>query len=155
MLMRKLRKKLKRPRSPWDSARLEVEGKLLKEFGLRRKREIWSAEATVRNFRHRARSLIAVRDEKKTKIIIDRLVYMGLVQKGQGLEHVLQLKAGDLLNRRLQTLVFRKGFASTVKEARQSITHGHIYVGGRRTLFPAYIVPAENENLIEIRGGKK
>jgi small subunit ribosomal protein S4 len=153
--MRRLRKKLKRPRSPWDSERLEGETKLLKEFGLRRKREIWSAEEIVRNFRRRARSLIAVRDEKKVKIMLDRLVYMGLVEKGHGLEHVLQLKAGDLLNRRLQTMVFKKGFASTVNEARQSITHGHVYVGGRRTVFPAYIVPVDQENMIEIKGGKK
>ena len=153
--MRRLKKKLKRPRRPWDSTRLEEETKVLKEFGLRRKREIWSAEEIVRNFRRRARSLIAVRDEKKIKIMLDRLAYMGLIQKGQGLEHVLQLKVGDLLNRRLQTLVFRKGFAQTVNGARQSITHGHVYVGGRRTNFPAYIVPVEKEGMIEIRGGKK
>jgi small subunit ribosomal protein S4 len=155
MIMRRLKKKLKRPRRPWDSSRLDEEAKVLREFGLRRKREIWSAEEIVRNFRRRARNLIAVKDEKKAKIMLDRLVSMGLIQKGQGLEYVLQLKVNDLLNRRLQTLVFKKGFASTVNGARQSITHGHIYVAGRRTTFPACIVPIENENLIEIRGGKK
>ncbi len=153
--MRKFKKKLKRPRTPWDSARLEEETKLLKEFGLRRKREIWSAEEIVRNFRRRARSMIAVKDERKTKIMIDKLAEMGMTQKGQGLEHVLQLKASDLLNRRLQTIVFKKGFAKTIKEARQSIIHGHVYVDGRRTKFPAFLVPIEKENLVEIRGVKK
>ena len=153
--MRRLKKKLSRPRAPWDSARLEDETKLLKEFGLRRKREIWSAEERVRNFRRRARSLIAMKDDNKIQILLDRLVYLGLIQKGQGLDHVLQLKAGELLNRRLQTLVFKKGFASSVKEARQRITHGHIFVEGRKMVFPAYIVPVDKENLIDLKGGKQ
>ena len=153
--MRRLRKKLSRPRTPWDSVRLEDETKLLKEFGLRRKREIWSAEERVRNFRRRARSLIAVKNEEKTQILLDRLVYLGLIQKGQGLDQVLQLKVGELLNRRLQTLVFNKGFASTVKEARQRITHGHIFVSERKMIFPAYIVPVDKENLINVKGGKQ
>lgn len=153
--MRRFKKKLSRPRAPWDSARLEDENKLLKEFGLRRKREIWSAEERVRNFRRSARSLIAVKDDNKIQILLDRLVYLGLIQKGQGLDQVLQLKAGELLNRRLQTLVFKKGFASSVKEARQMITHGHIFVEGRKMVFPAYIVPVDKENLIDVKGGKQ
>ncbi len=155
MLMRRLRKKLKRPRTPWDSTRIEEEGKLLREFGLRRKKEIWRAQEIVRNFRRRARNLIAVKDEKKTKILLDKLTELGLLQKGQGLDQVLQLKVNDILNRRLQTLVQRKGFATTIKEARQKITHGHVYVAGRKTAFPAYIVPAKNEGLITVKGGSR
>lgn len=155
MVMRRLRKKLKRPRAPWDSSRIEEEGKLLREFGLRRKREIWSAQEVVRNFRRRARSLIAVKDEKKTEILFDKLVELGLLQKGQGLDHVLQLKTNDILNRRLQTIVLKKGFATTIKDARQRITHGHVYVGGRKTTFPSYIVPVKNEGLITLKGGSK
>jgi small subunit ribosomal protein S4 len=153
--MRKLKKKLKRPRAPWDSTRLEEEKKILKEFGLRRKREIWSAGEIVRNFRRRARNLVAVKDEKKENIMLERLASMGLIQKGQGLEHVLNLKVNDLLNRRLQTIVFKKGYASTIKGARQSIVHGHVLIAGRKTTYPAYIVPAESESQIEFKGEKK
>jgi small subunit ribosomal protein S4 len=153
--MRRLRKKLMRPRAPWDATRLEEETKILREFGLRRKREIWSAEEIVRNFRRRARSLIAVKDERKTQILLNRLVNMGLIQKGQGLDQVLQLKANEILGRRLQTLVFKKGFASTIKEARQRITHGHVYVGERKMVFPSYIVLVEEENQITAKGGKQ
>jgi len=144
-----------RPRAPWDATRLEEETKILREFGLRRKREIWSAEEIVRNFRRRARSLIAVKDERKTQILLNRLVNMGLIQKGQGLDQVLQLKANEILGRRLQTLVFKKGFASTIKEARQRITHGHVYVGERKMVFPSYIVLVEEENQITAKGGKQ
>jgi small subunit ribosomal protein S4 len=151
--MRRLKRKLKRPRTPWDSVRVEEETKIMKEFGLRRKREIWRAQEIVRNFRRRARNLIAVKDENKTKILLDKLVKIGLLQKGQKLEDVLQLKVTDLLNRRLQTLVYKKGFASSIKHARQKITHGHVYIGERRVIYPSYIVPIEEEELIRLKGG--
>ncbi|MEE9323688.1 MAG: 30S ribosomal protein S4 [Candidatus Aenigmarchaeota archaeon] len=153
--MRRLRKKFKNPKTPWDSSRLEEEGKLLREFGLKRKREIWRAESIVREFRRRARDLIAVKDEEKTKILLDKLVGLGLIEKGQGLDHVLVLSANGLLNRRLQTLVLKKGFASSIKEARQKIAHGHVYVDERRMKFASYIVPVGKEQMIRVEGGKK
>lgn len=155
MFMRKLRKKFKRPKRPWDSSRIGEEAKLLREFGLRRKREIRKAEAIVREFRRRARNLIAVKDEGKTKILLDKLVGLGLIEKGQGLDQVLTLGVNNVLNRRLQTLVFKKGFAPSVNEARQMIAHGHVLVGGRRMKFASYMVPAEKEKLISTEGGKK
>ena len=51
--MRKLRKKTKRPKTPWDSVRIEEEKKILTDYGLRRKRELRSAEEVLRNFRAR------------------------------------------------------------------------------------------------------
>jgi len=153
--MRRLRRKFKRPRAPWDAARIEEEAKILREFGLRRKREIRKAEAIVRNFRRRARNLIAVKDEKKMKILLDKLTEIGLIQKGQGLDQVLQLKASDILGRRLQTIVYKKGYASSIKDARQKIVHGHVYLEGRKTTFPSYLVPAEKEVLIQVKGEKK
>ena len=73
---------------------------------------------------------------------------------GQGLDHVLTLRANDILNRRLQTIVFKKGYASTIKGARQMISHGHVYVGDRRMAFPSYVVPVEKERLIKVEGLK-
>jgi small subunit ribosomal protein S4 len=153
--MRRIRKKMKRPRAPWDAVRLEEEGKMLREFGLRRKREIWSAEAIVRSFRRRARNLIAMKDEKKMKILLDKLTEIGLIQKGQGLDQVLQLKTNNILERRLQTIVYKKGHASSIKDARQKIVHGHVYLGGRRTTFPSFIVSAAQESVITVKGGNK
>ncbi len=65
------------------------------------------------------------------------------------------MSVNDILNRRLQTLVFKKGFASSIKEARQKIAHGHIHVGGRKMTFASYIVPVEKEKMIRMEGGKK
>jgi small subunit ribosomal protein S4 len=153
--MRKLRRIYKKPKRPWDSSRIEEERKILREFGLSKKREIWVAEAIVREFRRRARDLIAIKDENQKKILLDRLVGLGLLQKGQGLENVLALNVRDVLNRRLQTLVFQKNFADTIKHARQRITHGHVYMGDRRIIFPSYIVPVGKEGMIKLKGGKK
>ncbi len=155
MIMRRLRRKFKNPKTPWDSSRIEEEGKLLREFGLKRKREIWRAESIVREFRRRARNLIAVKDEEKTKILLDKVVGLGLLEKGGGLDQVLTLSVNDILNRRLQTLVLKKGFASTVKEARQKIAHGHVFVGDRVAKFSSYIVPVGKESMIRVKGGKK
>ena len=45
-----------------------------------------------------------------------------------------------LLESRLDNVVFRLGFARTRKEARQTVTHGHILVNGRRVDIPSYRV---------------
>jgi small subunit ribosomal protein S4 len=52
-------------------------------------------------------------------------------------EHVL-----ILLERRLDNVVFRLGFATSRAHARQVITHGHVRVNGRRSAIPSYWVKA-------------
>ena len=48
----------------------------------------------------------------------------------------------SILERRLDNVVFRLGFARTRKEARQTVCHGHITVNGRRVDIPSYHVKA-------------
>ena len=153
--MRRIRKKTKKPRSPWDSSLLEEEKKILATYGLRRKREILKARAILRNFRRRARSLIAERNEEAEGILLDKLANLGLLQKGQGLDDALALTVENILDRRLQTIVFRKGAAKTPKQARQIITHGRLSIEGRRMAYPSYLVPVEEEAKIKIKGGRK
>jgi len=45
-----------------------------------------------------------------------------------------------LLERRLDNVVYRLGFATTRAQARQLVTHGHITVNGRKTNVPSYTV---------------
>ena len=45
-----------------------------------------------------------------------------------------------LLERRLDNLVYRMGFASSRTQARQLVMHGHFEVGGRRVDIPSYLV---------------
>ncbi|HEX9681577.1 MAG TPA: 30S ribosomal protein S4 [Acidimicrobiales bacterium] len=44
----------------------------------------------------------------------------------------------QLLERRLDNVVFRAGWASSRNQARQLVRHGHISVGGRRVTIPSY-----------------
>jgi small subunit ribosomal protein S4 len=139
------------PRTPWRRDRLLEESRLLGVYGLRNKRELWKATTIVRYFRHRARALLAApvevreREEKK---LVEKLIELGLLKEGAKLDDVLNLRVEDLLERRLQTIVYKKGLAKTVYEARQLIVHGHIAIAGRRITSPSYIVPRDEENLI-------
>ncbi len=63
----------------------------------------------------------------------------------QFLDNVLDLTIEDILERRLQTIVFRKGLARTIYQSRQLITHGHVTIDGRRVTIPGYIVPKADE----------
>jgi small subunit ribosomal protein S4 len=45
-----------------------------------------------------------------------------------------------LLERRLDNMVYRAGFAATIWAARQLVTHGHITVNGKRLNLPSYQV---------------
>lgn len=44
------------------------------------------------------------------------------------------------IERRLDNVVFRLGFAMTRREARQAVTHGHFTVNGKRVNIPSYLV---------------
>jgi len=147
--MRKIRKTYSKPRRPWDKARIEEEAKIMKKYGLRRKREIWRAAALLRSFRQRARNLAAVKNEEEEKKLLERLYRLGLLEKGASLNDVLSLTVEDILERRLQTIVAKKGLANTVKQARQFIVHGHIGVEGRRVKFPSFLVTRELEDKID------
>ena len=146
--MRRLRKKFKRPRKPWDLKRMEEEKELLKKYGLRRKKEIWKTETILRNYRRRARELNAVKNPEQEKILLDKLVKLGVLEKGQNLDDVLALTVNDFLERRLQTLVYKKGLANTIKHARQLIVHGHIAVDGRRIRYPSMLITRDLEDKI-------
>jgi len=62
-------------------------------------------------------------------------------------------KTGDnlliLLERRLDNVVFKLGFAVTRRESRQLVGHGHFLVAGRRVNIPSYLV--RSGDVVEIR----
>lgn len=51
-----------------------------------------------------------------------------------------------LLEKRLDNIVYRLHFASSRKQARQLVAHGHILVNGRRVTIPSYLV-RENDSI--------
>jgi small subunit ribosomal protein S4 len=148
--MKRQRKKYEKPKKPWDKERIEKEKEILKKFGLRRKKEIWIAEALLRKYRRLARELAAKKDKEKEKVLIGKLVKMGLLQENASLDDVLSLTVENILERRLQTILFRKGLANTIKQARQFIVHGKVKIGERKISYPSYLVPKEEENKIQL-----
>ena len=58
-----------------------------------------------------------------------------------------------LLERRLDNVVFRLGFARTRKEARQIVDHKHVLVNGKQVNIPSYLIKAGD--VIEIREKSK
>lgn len=152
--MRKSKKTYKRPKRIWDKARIERDKELKKKFGLLKKREIWKAETLLRKYRRLARRLAATKDKKMERELVGKLEKLGLLEKGAGLDDVLGMAVEDILDRRLQTIVFKRGFANTPKEARQMVVHGHIKIDGRKASYPSYLVPKVEESKIEVVGRK-
>ena len=81
------------------------------------KKEINKMRSILRNYRAQARRLIAARAEqakRERKQLLDSLFRLGLLEKGAELDDVLALTIRDVLERRIQTLVFRKKIANTL-----------------------------------------
>jgi small subunit ribosomal protein S4 len=58
-----------------------------------------------------------------------------------------------LLERRLDNVVYRMGFATTRRFARQLVTHGHVLVNGKKVSIPSYLV--KEGDRIEIKEKSK
>ncbi|MEM4251575.1 MAG: S4 domain-containing protein, partial [Candidatus Bathyarchaeia archaeon] len=56
----------------------------------------------------------------------------------------------DILERRLQTITFRKGLAKSIQQARQLVTHGHVQLGARSISIPGYLVSRVEEPNIRL-----
>ncbi len=139
------KKKYSKPKKPYDKERIDNEKKIMREFGLKRKKELWKAESILRNIRRRARNLQAKPNEKTEKELVEKAVSMGLIEPNEKLESILDITINDVLNRRLQTIVYKKGFASTVREARQRIVHKHVILENKKIKWPGFLVDVENE----------
>lgn len=63
-------------------------------------------------------------------------------------------KLMELLESRLDNVVFRAGFASTIPAARQLVTHGHVLVNGKRVNIPSYVVKLNDQISLRERSKK-
>ena len=149
---RRRHKRYSRPSHPFRAERIAEEKELVRKYGLKNKKEIWRARTVIGRFRQQARSLLASSGElvdKNKKELLDRLNRMGIMDS-RSIDDVLALNVEDLLDRRLQTLVLKKGLASTATQARQLVGHGHIHIGNKAVSIPSYTVPKEEEELISV-----
>jgi len=149
---RKQRKKYDTPRFPWRTDIMQEELKLIGQYGLRNKHELWRQETILSTFRGTARSLIGKTPEERKKMeeeLLVRLKRLGILPETAVLDDVLDMTIEDILERRLQTIVLRKGLAKTVQQSRQLITHGHVTIGGKRVKIPGHIVTKPEEGQID------
>ncbi len=151
---RKFRKKYTTPSHPWNKQAIDAEKILVREFGLAKKQEIYSANSFIKKYRQIAKGLIvnkSAQGEKEKLQIMGKLARLGLLPAGAALSDVLGLETKDLLERRLQTIVYKKGLARSVKQARQFITHRHVMVGDKEITAPSYLVSKEEEAQITFK----
>ena len=143
------------PNHPFQGERIAAEGGLLGKYGLKNKEELWRAQSELRQYRREARDLIGSAGgdvdvaEREGAEFLARLQRLGILGSEDSLDDVLALETTDILERRLQTVVYRKGLANSTSQARQFITHGHISVDGRRVRVPSYKVDVAVEDSIE------
>jgi small subunit ribosomal protein S4 len=149
---KKRRKAYSTPRKAFQKQRIEKERELKKTYGLKNKRELFRAETIIRKKRATARSLLALDMEeriRREKQLLESLKVMGILTGNPTLEDVLTLTPESILERRLQTIVWRKGMANTQGQARQFIVHGHIAIDGMRVDKPSYLVEADEEPKVD------
>ncbi|XP_065176243.1 small ribosomal subunit protein uS4 [Sycon ciliatum] len=143
------------PRRPFEKARLDQELKLIGEYGLRNKREVWRVKYALAKIRKAARELLTL-DEKDPKRLFEgnallrRLVRIGVLdEQRMKLDFVLGLKVEDFLERRLQTQVFKLGLAKSIHHARVLIRQRHIRVRKQVVNVPSFVVRLDSQKHID------
>ena len=150
------RRKYETPSHPWEGERIAAENELVMKYGLKNKMELWRAQSFIRTLRANSRDLQArtrtgdPQAKVETEQLLTKCAKLGLLpEQGADLNDVLVLTTEDVLARRFQTIMFRKGLSFTPKQARQFIVHGHVFIGGRKITIPGYMVRRGEEELIQ------
>lgn len=149
--IRRHRKKVITSGHPYDKDRLERELPLVGEYGLRNKKELQKARTFLSKSRQQARALLALPAsirEAQEKDLIGSLRRYGILPESSDLDSILGLDVQAILERRLQTLVLRKGLAASIYQARQFVTHRHIAIDGQVVTSPSQMITINEENFI-------
>ncbi len=148
---KKIRKKYATPMHPWERARIEEEKELTKQYGFANKKEIWKMKSKLKNFKDQTKKLAAGTGEqvdKEKKQLLTKLQRIRLLVTEQKLNEVLGIGVSDIADRRLQTIVYKKNLARSMRQARQMIVHRHITVNNTKITSPSYIVSVSDEPTI-------
>ena len=143
------------PTHPWKQARIDEEHDLKERYGLKKvggMKEIWREKSALRRHRNQAMKLIGRVDSteghysKEKEQLLNSLTKKGLLQSGADVGDVLEINVEHMLSRRLQSVVYYKGLAPSMRAARNLIVHGHICISDQRMTVPGYHVLKEEED---------
>ena len=117
------RPKTQTPTHPWKAERIEEEHALKDQYGLKRvggMKEIWRERSALRRHRQLAMKLIGRVDtseghfKREKEEFLGSMQRKGLISEDADLDDVLQISVENMLDRRLQSQVYYKGFAPSL-----------------------------------------
>ena len=149
--IKRKRKLFSRPKKLYDRGRMDEENVLIIRYGLKNKREIWKAKTAVSKLRRRAKALISS-DMEEQQAFFNKLNKIGM--NITDISDVLALTEENIFERRLQTFLFKKKMANTIKQARQLIVHKNVLVNGEIVNIPSFVIAKEMEDKISLREAK-
>merc|ERR1719163_1503276 len=148
-------KTFRKPKRPFEKDRLDAEMKTIGEYGLKNKREVWRVQYALAKIRTAARHLLTLDEKNETRIfqgeaLLRRMVRLGLLLENERkLDYVLGLTTSKIMERRLQTKVFKLGLAKSIHHARCLIRQRHIRVGKQICDIPSFLVRVDSEKHID------
>lgn len=94
---------------------------------------------------------VQLREKQKVRRIYGILEkqFRGYYYKAAAMRGVTGENLLQLLERRLDNVVYRLGFSASRKEARMMVTHGHFMINGRSVNMPSFLIKAGD--LLELR----
>ena len=113
---------------------------------------------------------LQLREKQKAKFIYGVLEkpFRNYYKKADRMKGMTGENLMVMLERRLDNVVFRMGFARTRREARQVVGHKHILVNGKKVNIPSYLIKAGDvieltekarsmnryKEIVEVTGGR-
>lgn len=140
----------------WDKNTIVEEAVFVTDYALKNKKEIRRAESLLSKLKTIAKDFnktTVTKESAGAKQFIDKLKNLGYLNvEATSLDEVLDITLRDLFERRLSTIVYKKGLAKTPGQARQFVVHGHVTVDGLVITAPSHPVGVKDAETVAFIG---